>query len=189
MRVFLAACLVALLAACASERSRLKSDWEKQNESRLVKEAAEAAPPELPPYPRRENLIGFFVSSASDFRFFVDRASLGVKDGIVRYTLVARSASGVDNVSYEAINCVAGEYQVYARGRSDGTWISRPGPWQAISARSVQRWHNALYREFFCPNRVAIADAAEGLRALERGAHPWSTSPSSSGAVGGSPPF
>jgi hypothetical protein len=182
LRAFLAACLSALLAACASDGSRSKSDWEKQNDGRLVKEAAEVAPePELPAYPRRENLVEFFVSSASDFRFFVDRASISVKDRIVRYTLVARSPSGVDNVSYEGINCVAAEYLVYARGRSDGTWLSRPGPWQKIESRSVQRWHNALYREFFCPNRIAITDAAEGVSALKQGGHPWAKLPDTVG--------
>ena len=181
MRAFLPACLLALLSACAGGRHDSKSDWETLNEGRLVREAAEVSP-ELPPYPRQENLIEFFVTSASDFRFFVDRASISVKDRIVRYTLVARSPSGVDNVSYEGINCPASEYQVYARGRSDGTWLSRAGPWQEITPRSVQRWHNALYREFFCPNRVAIADAAEGIRALEQGVHPWAKLPD---AVGG----
>jgi len=179
---------MALLPACAGGRSTGQSDWEKRNEGRLAKEAAEVAP-ELPPYPRQENLIEFFVSSASDFRFFVDRASISVKDRIVRYTLVARSPNGVDNVSYEGLNCPAGEYQVYALGRSDRTWLNRSGPWREITHRSVQRWHNALYGEFFCPNRVAIADAVEGIRALERGAHSSATSPGTSGIVGGSAPF
>ena len=190
MRVFLAACVVALLSACAGDGSRIKSDWETKNEGRLVKEAAQAqAVPELPPYPRRENLLEFFVSSASDFRFFVDRASISVKDRIIRYTLVARSANGVDNVSYEGINCPAGEYQIYAFGSSDGNWLSRPSPWREIEPRSVQRWRNALYGEFFCPNRVAINGAAEGVLALQRGAHPSSASPGSNGVVGSSPPF
>ena len=190
MRGFLPACLLALLAACGSRSQTDKSDWETQHQGQLVREAADAAPaPAPPPYPRRENLVAFFVRAASDVRFFIDRSSIGVKDRVVRYVLVARSPSGVDNVSFEAINCVAGEYQVYARGRSDGTWASRPGGWQKISPRSVQRWHNALYAEFFCPAGVAIADAADGVRALELGAHPWSASPNSKGVVGGSPAF
>jgi hypothetical protein len=48
----------------------------------------------------------------------------------------------------------------------------------------VQRWHYALYREFFCPNRVAIADAAEGIRALEQGGHPWAKLPETGGSAG-----
>ena len=190
MRGVLLACLLGLLSGCGGDSARMRSDWEQKNEGRLVRQEADTSPaPEPPAYPRRENLIEFFVSSASDFRFFVDRASISVKDPIVRYTLVARSPTGVDNVSFEGINCAAGEYQVYARGRSDGGWLSRPGPWREITPRSVQRWHSALYREFFCPNRVAIADAAAGVLALERGAHPWAASPGSSGAVGGSNPF
>jgi hypothetical protein len=190
LRRLLPVCLLALLAACASRSQTDKSDWELQHQGELVREAADAAPaPELPPYPRRENLTEFFVSSASDFRFFIDRGSIDVKDRVVRYVLVARSPSGVDNVSFEAINCAAGEYRIYARGRSDDTWTSRPGGWQKIVPRSVQRWHNALYAEFFCPAGVAIADAAEGVRALERGANPLSAAPNSKGAVGSSPAF
>jgi hypothetical protein len=188
LRGVLPACLLALLAACASRSQTDKSDWEMQNEGRLVKEAAETSP-DLPAYPRRGNLIEFFVSSASDFRFFIDRTSLSVKGSIVRYTLVARSPSGVENVSYEGINCPASEYQVYALGHADGTWLNRPGPWRAIEPRSVQRWHNALHREFFCPNRVAIVDVAAGIQALEQGANPLSAAPNSKGVVGNSPAF
>jgi hypothetical protein len=188
LRKFLPACLLAFLAACASRSQFDQSDWEKQNEGRLAREAAETAP-ELPAYPRRENLIEFFVSSASDFRFFIDRASINVKGGVVRYTLVARSPSGVDNVSHEAINCPADEYQVYAIGHADGSWLNRPGRWRPIELRGVQRWHNALSREFFCPNRMAITDAAAGIQALERGANPLSAAPNSRGVVGNSPAF
>jgi hypothetical protein len=188
LRRLLPACLLALLAACASRSQFDQSDWEKQNQGRLVKEAAETAP-DLPAYPRRENLIEFFVSSASDFRFFIDRTSINVRGGVVRYTLVARSPSGVDNVSYEGINCPADEYQVYAIGQADGHWLNRPGPWRAIEPRSVQRWHNALSREFFCPNRIAIPDTAAGVEALQRGANPLSAAPNSKGVVGNSPAF
>ena len=181
----LLACLVALLgAACSGDRSHLTSDWERENAARLAKEGEEALPPEqLPAFPRQEGVIKFFVSSASDFTFFVDRASVSVKDKIVRYTLVARSSNGVDNITYEGISCVGGEYRVYAFGRADGTWQSRPGLWKEISPRSVQRWHNALQKEFFCPNKIAVSDAAEAIRALELGGHPRVT-PNSTGAAG-----
>jgi len=45
-----------------------------------------------------------------------------------------------------------------------------PGP--RIEDRSVQRWHYALSREFFCPVGVPIRTAAEGIDALKRGGHP-----------------
>jgi hypothetical protein len=164
--------IAALLAACSSSTANFKSDWERQNEGRLARDEGGSGSPveNLPPFPRGENLAEIFVSAASDFRFFVDRTSLSVsKDRIVRYVLVARSPSGVDNVTYEGINCREAEYRIYAVGRSDGSWASRPGEWRPITRQSVQRWHNALHGEYFCPNGIAIEDAAEGARALQRG--------------------
>lgn len=122
----------------------------------------------LPAYPRSEDLVEFEVSAATGFRFFIDRASLSVgKDGVVRYTLVARSPAGVDNVSHEGIRCKSGTYKVYAYGRADGTWSERASDWRQIEPRGVQRWHNALWREYFCPHRIPVHDAAEGVAALK----------------------
>ena len=168
------------LAACSSKGPSDVSDWEKANEGVLRREAA-IATPELPPYPANDRLAPFFVSSASSFKFFIDKASLRVgADRIVRYTLVARSASGADNVTFEGMNCQAGEYIIYAVG-VNGEWIARPAEWRPIEPRSVQRWHNALQREYFCPNNVAIYSAEEGLRALALGGHPH-VAPSPPGA-------
>jgi hypothetical protein len=162
--------IAALLAACSSSTANFKSDWERQNEGRLARDEGGAPAENPPPFPRSENLSEFTVSTASDFRFFVDRTSLSVsKDRIVRYVLVARSPSGVDNVTYEGINCREAEYRIYAVGRSDGSWASRSGEWRPITRENVQRWRNALRDEFLCPNGIAIEDAAEGARALQRG--------------------
>jgi hypothetical protein len=162
----------ALLAACGSSTGHMKSDWERQNEGRLARDESGGGSPveSLPPFPRAENLAEFFVGGGGDFRFFVDRTSLSVsKDRIVRYVLVARSPSGVDNVAYEGINCREAEYRIYAVGRSDASWVSRPGEWRPITRENVQRWHNALRSEYFCPNGIAIENAADGVRALQRG--------------------
>jgi hypothetical protein len=146
-----------------------KSDWEIQQEEREWTEG----PVALPAYPKREDLLEFQVSAASRFRFYVDSASLSVgKDGVVRYTLVARSPAGAENVTREGIRCKAGTYRIYAYGRSDGRWTERITDWRAIEPKSVQRWHHALWREYFCPQRVPIYDVAEGLDALRRGGHP-----------------
>jgi hypothetical protein len=166
------ALLLAALAACGTKGPSELSDWEKQNEGTLRRDQGAVAP-ELPAYPANERLVSFFVSSASQFKFYVDRASVSVgRDRIVRYTLVARSASGAENISYEGMNCMAGEYIVYAVG-VQGSWLSRPGEWRPIEPRSVQRWHNALQREYFCPNNIPISSAEEGARALALGGHPY----------------
>jgi len=159
-----------LLAACATlAGAQPKTDWEQREEERSWREGA----PRMPAYPKDADLIEFRVSAGSDFRFFVDASSLAVgADGVVRYTLVARSPSGANNVSYEGIRCKTGEYRVYARGHPDGTWAERPSEWRSIEPRTMQRWHQALRREYFCPQNSPIADAAEGIDALRRGGHP-----------------
>ena len=114
-----------------------------------------------------------FVAATSEFRFFIDPASLSVgSDGVVRYVLVARSPAGVDNVSFEGMRCTSAEVRTYALGR-DGAWTAKPGAWRTIEPRSVQRWHNALYREYFCPQKAPIGSAREGIDALRRGGHPF----------------
>jgi hypothetical protein len=126
----------------------------------------------FPPYPAERGLIEFFVAATSEFRFFIDPASISVgNDGVVRYTLVARSAAGAQNVSYEGMRCRSGEIRIYALGR-DGGWAKSSADWRAIEARSVQRWHNALYREYFCPHKEPIASPQEGIASLRRGGHP-----------------
>jgi len=129
----------------------------------------------LPAFPRPADLLPFFVSAASDFAFFIDGASLSAgKDGVVRYTVVARSPQGARSVVFEGLRCDTREVRGYATGRADGSWSRRDTPWRRIEARNVQRWHNALATEYFCPGRSPIRSAAEGVDALRQGGHPRS---------------
>jgi hypothetical protein len=154
--------------------AQFRSDWETRQEKLDWKEAET----KLPAYPRAENLIGFFVSAASDFRFFVDSASVSAgPDGVVRYTLVARSPAGAENVTYEGIRCATSEYRIYAIGRRGEAWGGRATPWRVIELRTTQRWHNALYIEYFCPSGQPIRTAQEGVDALRRGGHPEARAP------------
>ena len=158
--------LIAVFALAACSGPTEKSDWELQNEAQL-------APPEetvaLPPYPAEQRLIEFSVAATSEFRFFIDAASISVgKEGVVRYTLVARNPAAADNVSFEGMRCTAAEVRTYAVGR-DGGWMRRAGGWRSIEGTSVQRWYNTLYREYFCPQAQAITSPQEGILSLRRG--------------------
>lgn len=165
------ACLVlaALLVACGG--AGVKSDWERKNETRLEQEARDPVPAP-PAFPRKENLVEIALRGATDFRFYVDGATLGVGDGVVRYVLVARSPEGVENVSFEAIRCATAEYRVYALGRADGSWGGRAGEWRLMAERP-QPWHTALQRDYFCPQGRPILSTEEGLLALRQGGHPF----------------
>jgi hypothetical protein len=161
--------LVLALAGCSS--GGLQSDWERQTQK------APAADEQIdpPPYPKGARLLEFGVLDAGGFHFFVDGATLSVgKDGVVRYVLVARSPEGAQNVSYEGIRCASAEHRTYAFGRPDGSWSASRAGWRPLDAPSAQRRHTTLYREYFCPQNEPIRDAAEGVRALEQGGHPFS---------------
>jgi hypothetical protein len=150
-----------------------RSEWERKNDQTLELPAQDPAPPP-PAFPARDTLLPVEVRASSAFQYFVDGATLSVdlKTTIVRYTLVARSSSGVDNVSYEAIRCASAEYRVYYLGQADHTWGGRPGNW-ALIAQSRQVHLRPLYRDYFCPQSNPIRDADEGRMALRQGGHPW----------------
>ena len=168
MRV--AALLLAALAACSSTQPM--SDWERANRDLLAPPEATTTPTP-PPYPRRDNLIEFYVGPTTSFRYFIDSASLNTlwKQGEIRYVLVARSPSGVDNVSFEALRC-AGQSRIFATGNTDGTWSVRPTEWRDLPRQSDTMAAARLRRQFFCPHNDPIQSNAEGIDALRRGGHP-----------------
>jgi hypothetical protein len=131
---------------------------------------------QLPSAPKPDNLLPFYVSAATDNRFFVDSASMSVgEDGVVRYTLVIKSAAGASNISYEGMRCSSGEVKRYAFGRSDGSWgKARNARWEDIRYKDVNRHHHMLYDDFFCPRGIAVQSPAEAVNALKRGEHPGS---------------
>ena len=163
----LAAGVVFVAAACGHTEE--KSDWERSHEQRLSPSENELS---IPGYPRERDLIEFFVAATSEFRFFVDANSIAVgSDGIVRYTLVARSPTRVENVTYEGMRCAPSELRIYALGRSR-EWTVTRADWRAMDPRDMQPWHRALYREYFCPHREPIASRQQAVYSLRRGGHP-----------------
>jgi hypothetical protein len=171
------ALLAALVVAGCGSSSHTQSDWERQNEAIIEKQASTPLPP-LPAFPRRENLIEFEVADfPSRFRYFIDGASLQVgqeKERIINYVLVARSGTGADNVTFEGMRCATTEYRVYALGQPNGTWGGRASDWRAIASSKVRPLQSALLRDYFCAQGTAIRSADEGLRALRAGGHPFS---------------
>jgi CNP1-like family protein len=154
----------------SATQGQIQSDWERANEERL-KQSGErlVAPPPL----ERSRLVEvkLHVSAGTDFRHYVDWGSVSIgQDRIVRYVLVARSASGAENVSFEGIRC-QGEYRVYAVGGPGGGWAGQPSEWRPIP-RNVNSSQAALAKQYFCPGRAAIRTSAEGQQAVRAGGHP-----------------
>jgi hypothetical protein len=162
--------LACALAALPAHAQLFKQDTEDLLKERDWRENA-GTPPE---FPQADRLVEFHVSAGTTFRFFIDPKTLTVgDDGVIRYVLVARSASGAQNVWFEGIRCKTGELKQFATGRNDGSWAERRGAeWVPIDPKTVNRQHQALRRQYFCPQGVPIQSAAEGIDALRRGGHP-----------------
>ena len=151
----------------------MKSDWEIKNE-RLLREGGEGVLPRTPPFPSAANLAEFFVAAPGN-RYYVDRSTISVAGLQVNYVMVVRSPSGVDNVSFETLNCKDREFRSNARGTSDRNWLERPTEWRRVRPQADFAQYT-LHREYFCPHTQPIRNAAEGVEALARGGHPSSVS-------------
>ena len=82
---------------------------------------------DVPPPPAFDmaKLITFDVTVNSALTYGVDPASVTISntDSVVRYVMVAFSASGSKNVMYEGLRCSTGEVKTYARYTPDGRWV------------------------------------------------------------------
>jgi hypothetical protein len=124
----------------------------------------------LPVFPKTENLRVAHVEVARNFQFWVDATTVDIgQDGVIRYVLVARSATGSENVSFEGIRCEARERKLYAVGRPDKTWApARKSEWVAYS-RSASNYHAELAAMYFCPEGIAARTVAQVVNYLRSG--------------------
>lgn len=92
---------------------------------------------DVPPPPAFDigKLVNFEVSPNSSLVYGVDPASISItkSDGVVRYVMVATSASGVRNVMYEGLRCATAEFKTYARYSPEGRWNMASDPeWRPL---------------------------------------------------------
>ena len=108
----------------------------------------------LPPYPKDADLVEINIPSRGDrFATFIDSRNLQVseKDRVVRYTVVIRSASGVDNVLAEGIRCATREYREYAYGTGSAFEPALDRPWRLIGQPSGSfAYRLALSEDYAC---------------------------------------
>lgn len=125
----------------------------------------------LPPFPKDGSLLPFEASAANTNRFFIDADSISIgDDGTVRYTMVVRSPSGAENISYEGIRCETTEQKFYAFGRRDGTWSNVRAPaWRKIQYKDVNRQYGVLYANYFCPDGSPIASVKDAINRFKYG--------------------
>ncbi|CAM3397537.1 CNP1-like family protein [Polaromonas hydrogenivorans] len=122
----------ASLFACGLLLSLSSAAW-----AQFAVEDAEWKESEVPPPPAFDvgKLVIFEVSPNSSLVYGVDPASISISksDGVVRYVMVATSASGARNVMYEGLRCSSGEFKTYARYSPEGRWNMASDPeWRSL---------------------------------------------------------
>lgn len=85
-------------------------------------------------------------------------------DGIVRYVVVAVSASGNVNAAFEGIWCRAGEVKTYARAGNDGQWDPVADPqWKKLNASQPSMHALTLARQGVCEGRSAAGHSPQDI--------------------------
>lgn len=130
----------------------------------------------IPSYPAPASLLAFDAGGVSPHRFFIDARSLSIgDDGVVRYTLVIKTAGGATNVTFEGIRCDTRHLKIYALGRADGGWARARNPeWRRIEYYDVNRHHAALYSDFLCVDSEPVKSVKDALELLKHGPPPGS---------------
>lgn len=125
----------------------------------------------LPDFPREEDLVKVELSGPTTFTFLVDAESVSVgRDGVVRYSLIARSAAGAENVSFEGMRCETNEYRTYAYGTAGQTWSPAGGDkWFPIRQQRTNDYRFALATYYFCPYRIPQSSSSKAVAALKNG--------------------
>jgi len=148
----------ATVARCASVLALILAQQVGAQSNLPVPKREEETPRELefplPGYPSPAALLQFPTNWTTN-SIFVDRNTLTVaEDGVVRFALVVRSASGAETVSFEGIRCATGERRVFAYGRNaadGGAWSpARGSGWRPIADSRVNRHYYEFWRDVFC---------------------------------------
>lgn len=115
---------------------------------------------QIPPPPLKQNLVSFYVSAATEHRFFLDPASISIgQDGVVRYTVVIETSGGASNINFEGMRCQTREWRHYASGHRGVGWSkTRNTTWRPIREEAANRHRAALFSDFFCPEGVIAND-------------------------------
>jgi len=127
---------------------------------------------DVPPPPALDasKLVGLEVFPNSLLAYGVDPASISItqSDGVVRYVMVATSASGARNVMYEGIRCSTGEFKTYARYSADGKWnlVSDP-QWRSMFGNMPSKHFLRLAKAGACDNAAPATSVKEIVSRLK----------------------
>jgi hypothetical protein len=155
--LILGALFFGLTSAAWAQRAVDNPDWQE----------IEVPPP--PPFDAKK-LIEFDVSPNALLVYGVDPAAIRISssDGVVRYVMVATSASGATNVMYEGIRCATGEFKTYARYSSEGNWrTAASAEWRSLFGGAPSRHALEFARTGACDNAAPATSVQAIVRRLK----------------------
>ena len=136
---------------------------------------ADWAEVEVPPPPAfsADHLIPLDMPLYVAVKVGVDPDSIVVSaDGVVRYVIVMRNATGNTTAVYEGLRCASDEVKTYARQGSSGQWsFVKTAQWKSVSDNMPSRHAQAFARQGACQNQLATSKE-EIIKALKTGNRP-----------------
>lgn len=110
----------------------------------------------LPPTFSKDKLIPIEMPRYVTLNIGIDPETVVVgSDGVVRYVVVMRNASGSSTAAYEGILCAKGEVKTYARTSAAGTWVPVPEPeWKPLTDNLPSRHAYAIAQQGACDART-----------------------------------
>lgn len=158
---FSVAILAALLLMVGAAHAQYGPDDEAEALEAMKPKVEEEA--KLPPAPKPQDLLIVDTGPTARQIFAIDAKSLTVSpDHIIRYTVIATSPSGAQNISYEGIDCKTRDIKRYAYGSKDGKWTrSRRDKWEKVSSMAQNQLPFTLHSQYFCQAGLAAGNAQD----------------------------
>lgn len=119
-----------------------------------------------------DGLIPITISGPSEVAVGIDPAHLSIgTDNIVRYVLVARSASGAQTVTFEGIDCKSASTRVLARWNANTQeWrVLDSSEWKSLYDDRGSRYAKAMARGGVCDGPTPTMPLSGMIRALKTG--------------------
>ena len=144
--------------------------WAPQVQAQQVTEDPDWKETEAPAPPvfSLDKLLPLAMPPYVSLQFGIDPATLTLTaDGVVRYVVVARNASGSANAMYEGIRCTTGEVKTYARTNSLGAWAALPSPqWRVMNDNQPSKHALAFARQGACDAHTPANSVGDIVKAL-----------------------
>jgi hypothetical protein len=159
-------CVLGVVLTTVSYAEQLRYTIDKNGNPALRQEAK--AP--LPAFPEEDNLMRIDAPvRGGGNQFFIDRASIARDlDLVMRYTVVVRSPSGVQNTMHEGMACGLRQVKTYAYGNGKRQFVEFYRPrWRAISYHGVKGYQGILADRFLCDDSHGYLDRDSVLDRLD----------------------